>query len=392
MKEKLLLWLLGEQKISFHKKDTTYVMNFLLQNSIEFHGYSEAEERGELSCKKEKRERLDRLSAHGHYTVEPMNGGIISYIKRIRLGVLVGGLLAAAIIFFSGLFVWEVRVETPAGIDDDAVVSAIEQAGLRVGSFIPTANLDHVEQTLLTLSEEIGWIHIYMQGSIATVEIVGKEEPPIGNIDASPANLIADCDAVITEVIVTTGKAVVKRGSVVKRGDLLVSGVLPGVHATEFVKADGAVLGECKKSFLVEIPLTYEKRKRESEKKQKISINFFGYSINIYEDTGNLDATYDTIYRRRDFSFFGLFSLPITWEETVLVSYVTEECRLTPVEAVRAAERSIRAEYVTLLGESELVSRSYHGEFREDSYFLALELVCITDITSSVPIQTDQSQ
>ncbi len=386
MKKRLYTWIFGEQKIRFHIRDATYVMNFLLQHSVYFQGYTTAEDFATLSCKREDRKLLSSLSERGHFSLLPEKGGAFRFLKRVRPGVAVGAFLAAGILFLSGLFVWDIRVTGTAGMDDDRVVSALSEAGLRIGSFIPTANFDRVENTFLQASDDIGWIHIYMQGSIAMVEVIEKTEPPLNDEKRSAVNLVADCDAVITEIAVSKGKSVVKRGSVVKKGDLLVSGILTGVDTTEFVTASGKVYGECKRSFSAEIPLTYQKKIKESEKIRNIRINFFGYPINIYEDTGNLDASYDTIYRRSNLSFFGLFPLPIVVEETVFLTYRTEECRLSPIEAIRAAERTLRAESATLLAESELLSRKLVGAFRDDAYVLQLEILCITDITKPLPI------
>ena len=371
-------------KISFSREKATSVMNFLLRNRIEFQGYYEAEEIAYLFCPKNEEGRLRALSDTGGYIIEG-GVGITEGIKRsVRPGLLVGGALAAFLILFSGLFVWEVRISGNSDSDDDRIIEELRAAGFGVGSFLPTVNLDRVKNSFLQNSEDIGWISINLKGRIAEAVVIEKNKIPVTEAKGSCVNLIADTDAVICEIAVEKGTSVVKRGSVVKKGDLLVSGILPGAHETEFVTAKGKIYGECKKEFTVEIPFVQEEKKAVSQKKQKITLNFFGYPINIYEDTGNLTESCDTIVRKEDFTLFGII-FPVSYTEVYSVYYEASEKRLTEEETVLLARRELSARMTAALPEAELISRRLYGEFTETGYRLTAEIVAITDIARELP-------
>lgn len=379
----------GNVEIRFPRVKQLRITNILLKNHVEFYGYSVAE----WECKvfvpySEYRHVLLLLQKEKVHFSEP-RGLWFSFMRRIRPGIAVGVLLMFFLLFFARMFVWDVRVAEGCGMDDDIVIETLRENGFAVGSFLPRTDVDAVENAVMTASDEIGWISINMHGMIATVEVIPAKELPEAAGSETPQNLIAAADALLTEIAVESGRAVVKREQVVKKGDLLVSGVVTGANETRFVTATGRVYGRVERDFTVEIPLVITQKSNIKQKNQKITINFFGYDINIYRNTGNLPSKYDTIYKVEQISLPWGVSLPIFIKREIAVTYEDAAVTLTEREAVRFAAEEMRATLASALSASDLISKKTSGRFEDGKYILIVHTVIITDIAEASPITVE---
>lgn len=390
MKKSLLRFLIGYGRLSFLTKDKLKILNLLRENGVEFDGYYEAEEKSYLRYGRASKKTVKELSRVAPFSVLPSDGLLYRLKGAIRPGVAVGLVMCLFLLAFSSLFVWEVRIEGNRKIDDDRIVAALAESGFRVGSFLPTARIDEIENRFLIDREEIAWVNINLHGCVAVVDIIERDTAAFLEEENAPANLVASCDALITEVILEEGRSCVKVGEVVKKGELLASGVLTGAHETQLVRAKGSVIGRTKRVFSVEIPIETVRKRVKSEERASFSINFFGYSLNIFKDTNKFSSNYDIMYKETQLSLFGMIHLPIFLVEAVCVSYEEETVTLTSEEAIRAALRRLNADMTAALHEAELLSKKTSGEFRDGRYILTCDVVYLGNVAETVPFAVDK--
>ena len=384
--KRLLQYVFGYGKMMFSRKDSVKILNLLHKNKIEFDGYFEAEEKV-CAFYPISFEKSIRRACKGLQVEFLSHEGLLQSIRRrLRPGVAVGLLLSLSLLLFSGLFVWEIKVEGNYNIDDDAIISALAEKGFRVGSFLPFTRLDQIENGFLVDSEEIAWLNINMRGCIAVIDLIERDATEPDLIENAPANLVATTDALVIELALVEGRSTVKRGEVVKKGQLLASGVLEGAHETQLVRASGDVIGRATRVFSAEVPLKSVKKVEREREKSKFSINFFGYSLNIFEDNNNLTSTCDIIYKDTHLSFFGLFDLPITVMEEYRVFYDEETVFLTEDEAKLLATRLLYADMAKALHEAELVSKKLDYAFDGETYKITCKTVYLGNIAERVPI------
>ena len=379
----------GSVEIRFPRVKQLRITNLLLKNHVEFYGYSVAEWECRLFIPYGEYRRVQLLLQKEKVHFSEPRGLLFSFKRRMRPGIAVGVLLMFFILFFARMFVWDVRVAEGCGMDDDIVIAALRENGFAVGSFLPRTDVDAVENAVMTTSDVIGWISVNMHGMIATVEVIPAKELPEAMGDETPQNLIAAADALLTEVAVINGRTVVKRGQVVKKGDLLVSGVVTGANETRLVAATGSVYGRVERDFSVEIPLTLTQKSEIRQKNQKISINFLGYDINIYRSTRNLTSKYDTIYKVEQISLPWGLSLPVFLSKEVAVIYEETAVTLTESEAVRYAAEEMRAVLSSSLANSDLIVKQTSGRFEGEKYILTVHAVVVTDIAEASPISLE---
>jgi similar to stage IV sporulation protein len=148
---------------------------------------------------------------------------------RRRRGLLLGSCLFVFLLYFFSSFILFIRVEGAETLGRERILAVAERAGLRPG--LPKAALDkeRLSAAILLLEPEIAWVGINVQGTLLVIEVVEKSRPPAG--EERPANLVAARDGLIVDLLLVTGEPRVRLGETVRRGQLLIEGVLfPGTY------------------------------------------------------------------------------------------------------------------------------------------------------------------
>lgn len=144
---------------------------------------------------------------------------------RARKGLIVGAVLGIALTVFLSQFVWTIEVRGNETVSRSAMLEALRENGLYPGRFRGSLDVNEVRRKTLLDVEEAGWLSINLSGSSAVAELKEKIKKPEINTRSKPCNIKAKCDGVITRLNVHSGTTMVLKGSGVRRGDLLVSGV-----------------------------------------------------------------------------------------------------------------------------------------------------------------------
>lgn len=397
---RILDYIFGYCRIDFAPEDATRVHNLLYRLHVEYRNYGEDENGGYLFIRARQREYVRAFAAEEKI---PLQFGRIEGVPRIflrysnRYGMILGIFAALTIVVASGFFAWDVRVEGNERLTDAEVIEALGEYGAEIGCFLPTLDLRHVANSVLINSEDIGWISLYRRGNVLYAKVLEKEDTTVN--DTSPpargnaANLVAKHDAVILSYALERGRPVLPCGAVVKKGDMIVTGVLTGRDGTSFVEAAGAVYGQVTHTLTVEIPFETSVTRVDGTKKLKKEIIFFGNRIKFSQKGGNLPTTYDTIENKEQISLFGRIPLPIYVCTSYAVMTHEESVTLSEVDAVRLAYRRMNAEERRILADATLMMRECEGHFEDGVYKLSCHLTVSQNIAEQIPfeVQNDES-
>lgn len=152
--------------------------------------------------------------------------GLPFVIKRVkqRKMLLIGTCIFFALLYMLSSCLWFVEITGAKNIPEQKIRYIATQYGLRPGNMKNNINVKNIEREILLQIPETAWVGISFTGTRAVVEIVEKT---IANAaDKLPAHIAATKDGVITEMIVLAGQAAAKKGETVKKGDLLITGVV----------------------------------------------------------------------------------------------------------------------------------------------------------------------
>ncbi|MCH5159869.1 MAG: sporulation protein YqfD [Clostridiales bacterium] len=142
------------------------------------------------------------------------------FVKR-RFVLPIICLLCVAMLLISSQFCF--RIEVAGDFDKEVVMTALGNAGVKIGS-----NLSRIDVGVLenTLANDIGAMYavVTRSGSALYVNVVAKKEiePPIDM--TKRRNIVATREGTVTAVLCEQGNPLVKVGDHVKVGDVLIEG------------------------------------------------------------------------------------------------------------------------------------------------------------------------
>ena len=172
----------------------------------------------------------------------------------------------------------------------------------------------------------------------------------------SPSNMIASADGQIEALRVTGGFTTVKLGQTVKKGDLLVSGIIDSAAlGYRLVRARGEVLARTTKTYQVEIPFETTEKIYSGRFFSQKTVKFFSKSIKLFRKDSICFSSCDKIESERRIYLFGLIKLPIFITETEYAEYEIVQKTLSQKEALAEAYRQLRALYENDLAEAEIL-------------------------------------
>lgn len=200
--------------------------------------------------------------------------------NKIRSGLAVGAIAFLLILITLSQFAWRIEVVGNTEIEDEDILTAFEGYGIKTGVKISDLDLKSITEQVLRDMPELSWAKVNKKGSVLCIEIREKRKIPEFYDASVPTNVVASEDGLILSSDVLRGTEEVKVGSAVRKGDLLISGIVVHRDGTEeLLHADGIVRAETKDTF-----------------------NFGGQNLNVY--------SLEDYKKRYELFFFG-FVIPV---------------------------------------------------------------------------------
>ena len=178
------------------------------------------------------------------------------------------------------LFVWNVETVGSENISDEEILSAAEELGLSEGSFRPKIDVHELSDSLITVfNGRLLWAAVNINGSRAVIEVRDYIQKPEDKTFREPCNIVADFDGRILSIEVYNGAKANREGNGVKKGDLLISGIVENRDfSASFHEARGKITALHEDKIFVSVPIESEK-KRYYDKKSVLSLKIFWLKI-----------------------------------------------------------------------------------------------------------------
>lgn len=291
-------------------------------------------------------------------------------------------ILSLVILALLSSLVWDVSVSGNETLSQDEIVDMLSECGFGVGSFWPACDLSSVESGVLAKNEKVAWININRRGTVAYVRVIesmGRTENETEE-KTGYSNIVASADCIIEEITVRRGIAVVRPGDVVKKGDLLVAGVLPDAAGGGFCYADADVKGRVSDTLTVEMDRQYVKKEYLDSQIYCITLKLFNFSINIFKKYGNLTNEYDIIDNEIAYTHPDGARLPASISVAYIPSFRETEALYTDDELTKLVSDRLRLITADRLASCDLIRIRTEGEFTERGYRLTSRLVILTEV------------
>ncbi len=308
---------------------------------------------------------------------------------RLRLGMFIGMLIFALSVSLSSLFVWDINITGNVNITESEILERLDAYGFRLGAFSKSLDTRRICDRIILEKGDISFMSINMKGTVATVVIHESTDDDKTDTDTSPSNLVSVYDAQIERIEVIGGVSVRKPLQTVKKGELLISGIIDSnAVGYRLVRARGKVFGRVGLLFESEIPIVQTVKRATGEQKEQKNIKFFSKTLNLSKKINIPYEKYDTIVNERKLFLFGIIELPIFIVTETYTEYEEATVTLSRDKAYEKALSDIEKQSEDVLFGAEILSRRMTLEENENELKLSLDVECILDIAQEVKIET----
>ena len=290
---------MGEQVLRF--------VNLCRNNGIELRHLIRKENAIQMEIDAKNFKKLRPLVRKTHVKIHILNRqgpAFFFYRHRRRWWFLLGAAACAGIIYVMSLFVWQIDIDGNSKYTDALILQALAQMNVKTGCRKSEIDLPGIEEELRIMYNEITWVSASITGTKLRIELregdlktsgsagntqtenVGNTEnqensqgsEKNGSEAVLPANLIADEDAVITNMVVRRGTASVHYGDEVKKGDMLIEGKVyiynedETLKKVDYLTADGDIYGKYQQIYEKNYQRKHEVRQYSGKNHQKLGI------------------------------------------------------------------------------------------------------------------------
>jgi similar to stage IV sporulation protein len=301
----------------------------------------------------------------------------------------IGILLFILLLMAMSSFVWRVEVEGNERIPEAKILTFAREAGVFPGQLkFRVPENEEIQHRLSARLPQASWVGFRMEGTRAVITVVEKEGiEEKQERSPGPVHLVARRKALIYDMRVEQGKPVVQVNDMVKKGQMLVSGVYgaeEGSGSDRIVGAKGKVWGEVWYDSQIVVPL-------EQKRKVYTGNRDTGYYPYVASRMLRLPFLYpvpfqefETVERLHVLHLFN-WRIPIGWVEEERLEMRWVKQRLTPQEAIRLGQERARADVREKIGpdgrilmEKVLQPRIDNGKVYMKVHFDVIENIAIS--------------
>ena len=317
---------------------------------------------------------------------------------RRRHALFAGGILCAALLLVNSLFIWDFEVTGNETVPTETILHALREHGVHRGTFIYSFRSQDICNRVLPELKDLCWVAVNVRGCKAYVQVRERVRAPERVNESEPTNVIAAKPGLITKVRALDGEKRVLPGTSVQQGQLLIAGVVdtggtekPSV-TTRFLAGKGEVWARTWYDLTVRVPLTYEKKVYTGKEKRSHTLIWGENRLKIGAKGSSIcNVDCDKIKNQTQWTLFGLFALPVTWETETLLPYELEIAARPRADAEAQGKDVLETYLAALLGETGSVTqRRFSTAVEGDTLVVTLSAECEEQIGKEVPIAVSE--
>ena len=349
-------------------EETLRFVNLCRNNGIELRHLVRRENAIQMEIDAENFKKLRPLVRKTHVKIHILNRhgpAFFFYRHKRRWWFLLGMTVFAGMIYILSLFVWQIDIDGNRKYTDALILQALAQMDVKTGCRKSEIDLPEIEEELRIMYNEITWVSASITGTKLQIElregdlkisgssgggqtgnvkrVENRENNPKTQNGESetdlPANLVADEDAIITNLVVRRGTVAVRYGDEVKKGDVLIEGKVyiynedETLKKVDYLTAEGDVFGKYQELYEKHYQRKHEVRSYTGKNYRELGVEIVGKSfcLPVWENILKKQLEENTLSEvwswKKQFRLTPTFYLPFALEYTEYVPYenVVEE-------------------------------------------------------------------
>lgn len=295
------------------------------------------------------------------------------YKYRKRKALFFGFAIFFILLWALTKFVWIIEITGNEKLSDAFITEQVKNAGLYQGMPVSSVNTENIQHYIMTNVEEIAFMTVNQKGTTVYIDIREREEKRPHFDKNTPSNIIAAQSGVIESILVQSGTASVKRGDIVCKGQLLVSGASDNkYYGIKYFNSDAVIKARVWHEETVSLPYYREEKVMTGNEKTKNRLLFFNFSANLFIKNKILFEKYDILSYTNYVSLGEGKKLPIGIETVLYKEYTVKRSKLTEKQTKDYIISQMNKQYKN----SEIISRSC--EIKNNKLTVTFE--CIEEI------------
>ena len=258
---------------------------------------------------------------------------------RKRKFLILGMVICICFVYYGSRFVWDIQVNGTTYYTEEEIRNRIEERYVTLGTSTSKIDCDELEEHLREDYPDISWISCELIGT--QLNVVIKETLDGTETIASeelPQDLVAAKDGTIVEIITRNGTPVKRRGDLVQKGEVLISGTVyiyddyDEVLETDYVTADGDVIAETEYNYNDSFDMQYYQKEYSGDSHKSWILHLYKMNIPIALPGAKSEHS-DAIQETHMLRLGNTYILPIGITTVEAKEYVPVLCEYTEEEA-----------------------------------------------------------
>lgn len=412
-------------------EETLRFVNLCRNNGIELRHLVRRENAIQMEIDAENFKKLRPLVRKTHVKIHILNRhgpAFFFYRHKRRWWFLLGMTVFAGMIYILSLFVWQIDIDGNRKYTDALILQALAQMDVKTGCRKSEIDLPKIEEELRIMYNEITWVSASIAGTKLQIElregdlkisgssgggqtgnvkrVENRENNPKTQNGESetdlPANLVADEDAIITNLVVRRGTVAVRYGDEVKKGDVLIEGKVyiynedETLKKVDYLTAEGDVFGKYQELYEKHYQRKHEVRSYTGKNYRELGVAIVGKSfcLPVWENILKKQLKENTLSEvwswKKQFRLTPTFYLPFALEYTEYVPYENVVEEYTDEVIKKMAEEELQ-KYLNELEKKgvQIISNSVTISLDADGGHVKGTLILDGPIGKEVPISSE---
>ena len=412
-------------------EETLRFVNLCRNNGIELRHLIRKENAIQMEIDAENFKKLRPLVRKTHVKIHILNRhgpAFFFYRHKRRWWFLLGMTVFAGMIYILSLFVWQIDIDGNRKYTDALILQALAQMDVKTGCRKSEIDLPEIEEELRIMYNEITWVSASITGTKLQIElregdlkisgssgggqtgnvkrVENRENNPKTQNGESetdlPANLVADEDAIITNLVVRRGTVAVRYGDEVKKGDVLIEGKVyiynedETLKKVDYLTAEGDVFGKYQELYEKHYQRKHEVRSYTGKNYRELGVAIVGKSfcLPVWENILKKQLEENTLSEvwswKKQFRLTPTFYLPFALEYTEYVPYENVVEEYTDEVIKKMAEEELQ-KYLNELEKKgvQIISNSVTISLDADGGHVKGTLILDGPIGKEVPISSE---
>lgn len=287
----------SKYKVVIEGKNPDYFINELIKNNIYIYDLKKEYKKLIIVISLDDYNKLKKIkTSYKFYIIDSYGVVKFKYLVKKYLFFLICMFLGICLNIFLSKLIFDVEV-----VHSDRYIREIVYNNLREkGIYKYRFKVNYLEkekiikEILKKESNDIEWLEIEEIGTKYIVKVEQRKKNK-EEVECVPRNIVAGKDAFILEIQADVGEVVKKKYDYVKKGDIVISGIIHNKEEEVSRKcATGKIYGEVWYKVNLEIPMEYKEEIVTGKEKNTFEINFLNKNISLFNNfkTYKKDSTF----------------------------------------------------------------------------------------------------